>query len=77
MHNVASVLQAADTYQVTHLRQHCINFIVENFVEVVRTEAFRELVSVESRPLMLTVLEDVAGRMQQQSAAQGAPSRAG
>ena len=32
--NVATVLQAADTYQVMHLRQHCINFMVEHFAEV-------------------------------------------
>ena len=61
--NVATVLQAADTYQVMHLRQHCINFMVEHFAEVVRTEGFKELVSAESRPLVLLFLEEASSRM--------------
>ena len=63
VHNVASVLIAADTYGVLHLRQHCINFIVEHFAEVVRTEDFRELISAESRSLVLQLLEEVAARL--------------
>ena len=57
------MLQAADTYQVMHLRQHCINFMVEHFAEVVRTEGFKELVSAESRPLVLLFLEEASSRM--------------
>ena len=36
VHNVATVLQAADRYQVFQLRQHCINFMVEHFADVCR-----------------------------------------
>ena len=39
--NVASILRAADTYQVTLLRQQCIQFMVEHFGEVVRSEGFQ------------------------------------
>jgi len=61
--NCAAVLQAADTYQVLHLRQHCIHFMVEHFSEVVRTEGFRELISKETRPLVLLLLEEVSSRV--------------
>ena len=34
--NVATILQAADTYQVLSLRQHCINFMVKNFAQAAK-----------------------------------------
>ena len=61
--NVAAVLQAADQYAVLPLRQHCINFIVEHLAEVVRTDGFRELICVESRPLVVQILEEASSRM--------------
>ena len=61
--NVASILQAADTYGVMALRQHCVNFMVEHFAEVVHTEEFKRLISAENRALVLLVLEEGAGRV--------------
>jgi len=61
--NVASILQAADTYQVTLLRTHCINYMVEHFAEVVRSEGFKELISVPCRPLVLLFLEEASHRL--------------
>ena len=58
-----AVLQAADTYQVLHLRQHCVSFMVEHFAQVVKTEGFVELISVQSRPLVIQVLEELARRI--------------
>ena len=69
--NAATVLDAADKFQITPLRQHCINFMVEHFAEVVRTDAFRELLCVESRPLVLQFLEEAAERMPASAAGGG------
>ena len=60
---MASILQAADTYRVMHLRQHCISFMVDNFADVVRTDGFGELISESHRPLVLLLLEEVSSRM--------------
>jgi N-acetylneuraminic acid mutarotase len=64
--NVAAILQAADTYGVAHLRAHCLAFMVEHFGEVVRSDGFRELVSRESRPLVLAFLDEASRRMVKQ-----------
>jgi len=61
--NVASILQAADTYQVGQLRSHCISYMVEHFAEVVKSESFSELISTPTRPLVLLFLEEAASRM--------------
>ena len=61
--NVASILQAADTYQETQLRTKCISFMVEHFAEVVKTESFKELIATPTRPLVLMFLEETASRM--------------
>ena len=75
VHNAAAVLQAADTYQVLHLRQHCINFMVEHFSEVVRTEGFKDLICAEMRPLVLQVLEEVSAKVPQPPPAAAAEPR--
>ena len=75
--NVASILQAADTYQVLHLRQHCVNFAVEHFAEVVRTEGFRELICEHTRPLVCLVLEEAAARVPSSSEVARAPAAGG
>jgi len=74
--NVASILQAADTYQVTLLRMHCINYMVEHFGEVVRSEGFKELISVPCRPLVLLFLEEASNRLgpSHSAAVMGSPS---
>ena len=61
--NAAGILQAADTYGVPHLRTTCLSFMVGHFAEVIRTEAFQELVAAETRPLVLSFLEEAASRM--------------
>ena len=62
--NAALILLAADTYGVTHLRAHCLNFMVERFGEVVRTEGFKDLISKENRHLVVSFLEEADHRMQ-------------
>ena len=61
--NVASVLQAADTYNVASLRTHCISFMVEHFAEVVKSEGFKELISTPTRPLVILFLEEASKRL--------------
>ena len=64
MDNVACVLQAADSYQALQLRSTCIDFMVNNFAAVVRSEAFKDLVKTESRSLVLRFLEEASSRLQ-------------
>jgi len=61
--NVASLLQAADSYNVQQLRSSCIQFMVHNFAAVVRTDAFRDLLRTESAPLVLAFLEEASCRL--------------
>jgi len=63
VNNVANILQAADAYQVLHLRSQCISFMVEHFAEVARTDSFKELISAEHRTLVMLVLDEVAHRI--------------
>ena len=62
--NAASVLQAADSYQVLSLRATTIDFMVSNFGAVVQSEAFKDLVKLESRGLVLRFLEEASVRLQ-------------
>ena len=62
--NVACVLQAADSYQALQLRSTCIDFMVNNFGAVVRSDAFKDLIKTESRALMLRFLEEASNRLQ-------------
>ena len=57
------MLQAADSYQVLTLRATCIDFMVSNFAAVVQTEAFKDLVKLESRGLVLRFLEEAGVRL--------------
>ena len=66
--NAASVLQAADSYQVLTLRATTIDFMVSNFGAVVQSEAFKDLVKLESRGLVLRFLEEAAVRLQPREA---------
>eukprot|EP00327_Prymnesium_parvum_P004887 CAMPEP_0182850974 /NCGR_PEP_ID=MMETSP0006_2-20121128/30381_1 /TAXON_ID=97485 /ORGANISM="Prymnesium parvum, Strain Texoma1" /LENGTH=559 /DNA_ID=CAMNT_0024981617 /DNA_START=42 /DNA_END=1722 /DNA_ORIENTATION=+ len=61
--NAAYVLHAADTYQAAQLRAKCLNFMVTNFAQVVRTEAFKELITKESSALVLHFLEEASSRL--------------
>lgn len=61
--NVASILHAADTYELPTLRTQCLHYMVCHFGEVVKTEAFRELVSKETRDLVLTFLAEASARL--------------
>ena len=70
--NAAAVLQAADTYGVSHLRAHCLSFMVDHFGDVVRSDGFRELISRENRLLVLAFLEEADQRMPSRSQ-QGEP----
>merc|ERR1712196_346332 len=62
--NVASVLQAADSYQALQLRSTCLDFMVSNFGAVVRSEAFKDMVKAESRSLVLRFREEASGRLE-------------
>tara|TARA_B100000795_G_scaffold235393_1_gene195018 strand:- start:48 stop:236 length:189 start_codon:yes stop_codon:yes gene_type:complete len=62
------VLQAADSYQVLTLRATTIDFMVSNFGAVVQSEAFKDLVKLESRGLVLRFLEEAAVRLQPREA---------
>jgi len=75
--NVASVLQAADSFNTPQLRSTCLNFMVSNFKEVVRTEAFKELVTKETRGLVIRFLEEASTRLVLHDGGQrvGAPGR--
>ncbi|EOD19314.1 hypothetical protein EMIHUDRAFT_458743 [Emiliania huxleyi CCMP1516] len=57
--NAAAVLSAADSYQAPALRAQATAFIVRHFAAVVQTDAFAELVSERSRPLLLALLREV------------------
>ena len=61
--NVAYVLQAADAYAALQLRSRCVDFMVDNFAAVVRSDAFADLVKTETRPLVLRFLEEASGRL--------------
>jgi len=66
--NAACVLQAADSYQVLTLRATTIDFMVSNFAAVVQSEAFKDLVKLESRALVLRFLEEASVRLQPREA---------
>ena len=55
---------AADSYQVLSLRATTIDFMVSNFGAVVQSEAFKDLVKLESRGLVLRFLEEASVRLQ-------------
>jgi len=61
--NAAYILQAADTYQAVQLRATCLHFMVTNFAQVVRTAAFKELITREGSALVLQFLEEASGRL--------------
>lgn len=61
--NVACILQAADTYQTAGLRVTCLNFMVANFAQVVRSDAFKELVKTETRGLVVQFLKEASTRL--------------
>ena len=61
--HVAYVLQAADAYAALQLRSRCVDFMVDNFAAVVRSDAFADLVKTETRPLVLRFLEEASGRL--------------
>jgi len=60
--NAAAVLEAADAYGSASLRATCIEFMVTHFADVVRSDAFRDLVRAETRDLVMRVLLEVADR---------------
>jgi len=62
--NVACVLQAADSYQALQLRSTCIDYMVNNFGAVVRSDAFKDLVKTENRGMVLRFLEEASTRLQ-------------
>jgi len=61
--NAASVLAAAESYQVAHLRSTCLSFMVSHFADVVRTEAFSQLITKEFRGLVVAFLEEASSRL--------------
>lgn len=60
--NAAYILQAADTYQAPQLRKKCLEFMVTHFVQVIRTDSFKDLITRESSSLVLNLLEEVSSR---------------
>jgi len=70
--NVASVLEAADSYGAAALRGACVDFIVLHLAEVVRTDAFKDLVRTETRDLVLCVLMSATSRSRHAVAGAGA-----
>ena len=63
VHNVSTVLQAAETYGVVPLRTQCLSYMVDHYAEVIRTEGFKELISVESRSLVLMFLHEASAKL--------------
>jgi len=61
--NAAVVLAAAESYQVTQLRSTCISFMVSHFADVVRTEAFKQLMTKESSGLVVAFLEEASSKL--------------
>ena len=45
------------------IRDSCVDFMVDNFAAVVRSDAFADLVKTETRPLVLRFLEEASGRL--------------
>jgi BTB/POZ domain-containing protein 9 len=44
--NVISIMEAAYFYSAEHLQTFCINFIIENFAQVMKTEDFKVSLSI-------------------------------
>ena len=55
--------QAADSFNTPQLKSTCLNYMVSNFKDVVRTEAFKELVAKETRGLVVKFLEEASARL--------------
>jgi len=61
--NAAYILQAADTYQVAQLRATTLNYMISNFAQVVRTAAFKDLITREGSGLVVQFLEEASSRL--------------
>lgn len=58
--NAAYVCAVADQHEATNLRTFCIRFIVHNFLGVLETEGFQEMLLRRERlPLVLDILQQL------------------
>lgn len=55
--NAAFICQVADTHNAQHLKMYCITFMIQNFRDVIKTEAFQTLMRQDPGGLGHEVLE--------------------